>query len=132
MIVMLLQLNSCKKEQQGVPNIYVNLTVYVNEPQNIALTTVGGWKYFTGGYRGLLVFRKSQNEFICYDRACPYLVDEPSSFVEVDTSNNIILEDKSCGSKFLIQDGSTIQSPALIPLKQYRTVYDGTTLRISN
>ena len=50
--------SSCRKEQQGVPYAYVNLTVYVNDPQNIALTTIGGWKYFTGGYGGLIVYRK--------------------------------------------------------------------------
>jgi nitrite reductase/ring-hydroxylating ferredoxin subunit len=121
----------CKNEQQGVPYVYVNLTVYVNDPQNIALTTIGGWKYFPGGYNGLLVYRKSQGEFMVYDRACPVHPDEAGTQIEVDSSN-IILKDDVCGSQFLFSDGSTIGGPSVVPLTHYATTFDGTTLRVAN
>lgn len=121
----------CKKEQQGVPYAYVNLTLYMNEPQNIALTTVGGWKYIDGGYRGLIVYRKSQAEFMVYDRACPVHADEASAIIVVDSSN-IILKDDACGSQFLFSDGSTIGGPAIIPLTHYPTIFDGNVLRVQN
>jgi hypothetical protein len=123
---------SCKEEQQGVPPAFVDLRIYLSDPQNIELTNIGGWKYFSGGYRGVLVYRKSQNEFMAYDRACPYKVEEPTSLIVVDTTNNIIAVDESCGSKFQLLDGSTLQTPALVPLKQYRTVFDGTMVRVTN
>lgn len=121
----------CKKEQQGVPYAYVNLTVYVNDPQNISLATAGGWKYFSGGYRGLIIYRKSQAEFMIYDRACPVHPDESAALIEVDSSN-IILKCPSCGSQFLFGDGSTIGGPAIIPLTHYSYSFDGTVLRVQN
>jgi hypothetical protein len=125
-------LSACKKNEQYIPNAYVNLTIYVNDPQNIALSTVGGYKYFDGGYRGVVVYRKGQNEFIAYDRACPYNVEESSSVVTVDTTNNVILKDFSCESQFLLSDGTNISGPALIPLRVFRSVFDGTVLRVTN
>lgn len=129
--LLLLTFVSCRKEQQGVPYAYVNLTVYVNDPQNISLTTIGGWKYFPGGYKGLIVYRKSQSEFMVYDRACPVHPDETSAIIEVDSSN-ILVKDILCGSQFLFTDGTTIGGPAIIPLTHYPTLFDGTVLRIQN
>lgn len=130
-LLLLVVLFSCRKEQQGVPYSYVNLTVYVNDPQHIALTTIGGWKYFSGGYGGLIVYRKSQSEFMVYDRACPVHPDEAAARIEVDSSN-IILKDNFCGSQFLFTDGSTIGGPAIVPLQRYPTLFDGTVLRVQN
>jgi nitrite reductase/ring-hydroxylating ferredoxin subunit len=123
---------SCKKDQQYVPYAYVNLTVYINDPGNLALTTVGGWKYFNGGYKGLIIYRKSLNEFAAYDRCCPYRPEESNSMVSVDTSNNVVMKDASCSSQFLLSDGSPIAGPAVVPLKVYRTVYNGNELLVTN
>ena len=131
-IAALLLLSTCKKDQQYVPDAYVSLTIYVNDPQNTEISVVGGWKYFSGGYRGLLVYRKGQNEFLVYDRTCPFEPEEPGSVVAVDTSNNVLLKDNSCGSQFLLSDGSPVSGIAVVPLKQYRTSFDGTILRVSN
>lgn len=122
----------CKKEHQYVPNVYVNLTIYVNDPQNIVLSTVGGWKYYDGGNRGVVVYRKGINEFVAFDRTCPYKPDESASKVDVDTTNNIILKDYSCSSQFLLSDGSTISGQAVIPLRAFKCIFDGTVLRVTN
>ena len=123
---------TCKKEHQYVPNVYVSLTIYVNDPANIVLQNVDGWKYFEGGNRGVVVYRKSQFEFAAYERTCPYKPEESNSIVAVDTTNNIILKDASCSSQFLLSDGSPISGPAVIPLRQFHCVYDGTVLRVTN
>lgn len=122
---------TCKREQQVVPNVPVNIVLYLNDPQNISLTTIGGWQYVSGGNRGIVVHRKSQTEFIAFDRTCPYKPDETNSQVSVDSSN-VLLEDRSCGSKFLLSDGSAIQSPAIVPLRTYTTSFDGNVIRIVN
>ncbi len=131
LILICVAFTTCKKEQQGVPYAYVNLTVYVNDPQNSSLTTIGGWKYFGGGYRGLLVYRKSQAEFMVYDRACPVHANDNTAIIVVDSSN-ILLRCDVCQSQFLFSDGSTIGGPAVIPLTHYANTFDGTTLRVAN
>lgn len=130
-VLLCMQFTECKNEQQGVPYAYVNLTVYVNDPLNIELTTIGGWKYFPGGYNGLIVYRKSQGEFMVYDRACPVHPDASGTQIEVDSSN-IILQDDVCGSQFLLSNGNTIGGPSVIPLTHYTNTFDGSTLRVAN
>jgi nitrite reductase/ring-hydroxylating ferredoxin subunit len=127
----MLLFTACRREQQVVPNVAVNVLLYLNDPQNTAITTIGGWIYVNGGYRGIVLHRKSQNEFVAFDRTCPFRPEESASQVSVDSSN-VILEDRSCGSKFLLSDGSAIQTPALVPLKQYNTTFDGNSIRIYN
>jgi nitrite reductase/ring-hydroxylating ferredoxin subunit len=132
LLPLLLLFSTCKKEQQYVPNVYVNLVIYVNDQQHSVLQAVDGWKYFDGGNRGVIVYRKSQNEFVAYERTCPFKPEESNSIVSVDTSNNIILKDASCSAQFLLSNGDPISGPAVIPLRQFNCVFDGTTLRVSN
>ena len=128
----LLLLFACKKDEQYIPEAAVNLTIYVNDPTNLPISTIGGWKYFSGGYKGIVVYRKGQSEFVAYERCCPVRPEESASIVSVDTTNTVFLIDNSCSSKFLLNDGSTVSGPAIIPLRQYHTLYDGTTLRVTN
>ncbi|MGL5890076.1 MAG: Rieske (2Fe-2S) protein [Bacteroidia bacterium] len=130
-LLLLVSVTTCRREEQVVPNVAVNITLYLNDPQNVSLTTIGGWVYVNGGNRGIVVHRISQTQFVAFDRTCPYRPGETASQVSVDSSN-VILEDRSCGSKFLLSDGSAIQTPALVPLKAYSTSFDGNTIRIVN
>jgi hypothetical protein len=123
---------TCKKEHQYVPNVYVNLVIYVNDPQNSVLQNIDGWKYFDGGNRGVVVYRKSQSEFVAYERTCPYKPEESNSIVTVDTSNNIILKDESCTAQFLLSNGDPISGPAVISLRKFVCIWDGTVLRVTN
>jgi nitrite reductase/ring-hydroxylating ferredoxin subunit len=123
---------SCKKNRDGnIPLVSVNVNININDPVFIKLTTVGGWEYISGGSRGLLVYRKSQEEFMAYDRHCPYKPSDDCGQVAVDSSN-IIAIDKCCNSEFVITDGSVLKGPAVVSLKQYQTSFNGTVLRIYN
>ena len=121
---------SCKKDANEIPEVYVDLYLYTTDPAFSPLNATSGYAYVTGGSKGILIFRKSQNEFMAYDRHCSYKVPD-GNFVTVDASG-LIAEDAACGSKFLITDGSPNQGPALNPLKQYQTAFDGTVLHIFN
>ena len=92
--------SSCKKKNRDqIPLVYVSINVYLSNPQYINLTTVSGWEYVLGGSRGILVYRKSQDEFKAFDRHCPYSPEDDCARVEVD-STNITAIDPCCGSKF--------------------------------
>ncbi len=127
-----LALVSCdKNNNDGVPYVAVNIDIYPANPVYSQLNAVGGWVYVNGGSRGLIIYRFTQDEFHAYDRHCPYQPLNSCGKVKVDT-DNITAVDTCCGSKFIIVDGSVINGPAGIPLKQYQCFYDGTTLHISN
>jgi len=123
--------SSCKKDKDAVPYVYTDFYIYSTDPNFIALNAVQGWVYVTGGSRGVLIYRKSLNEFMAYDRPCTYNTTDPCGKVEVDLSN-LICVDNCCGSKFLITDGSVQTAPAYVPLKRYQTTWDGTVLHVYN
>ena len=123
---------SCKKDtHSNIPNTAVDIYLYANNPSFINLTTVGGWVYISGGVRGILVYRKSNTDFMAYDRNCTYQSSDPCATVVVDASN-IIATDTCCHSKFSIFDGNVTQGPATLALKAYNTSFDGNVLHIYN
>jgi hypothetical protein len=124
---------ACKKETQPteIPYVYVNFTLDPNGTQYINLNSVNGWETVTGGYNGILIFRKGVSEFSAFERACPYDPLVSGAQVRVDTSG-ITCYCPICGSKYIMVDGTPYQGVSRYPLKQYSTVYDGYLLHISN
>lgn len=127
----LLVVTACRKDDNTIPNVSVDIYIYTTDPNFVNLNAVGGWVYVTGGSRGILVYRSSNSEFKAYDRHCPYQPDNTCGRVEVDSSN-IQAIDNCCGSKFLLTSGDVTQGPAGVPLKQYTTNFDGSVLHIYN
>jgi len=125
--------SSCKKEEQAtqIPYVYVNFSLDPNGTQYINLNAVNGWETVTGGYKGILIFRKSVSEFNAFERACPYDPLMDGAQVRVDQSG-ITCTCPVCGSKYIMLDGSPYEGPSHFPLKQYMTVYDGGILYVSN
>lgn len=130
LLLLPLLLVSCgdENEESLIPYVYVNFTIY---PNTLDYIPDGGYIYVTGGYKGIIIYRNTHDEFLAFERACPYdpLVD--GARVEVESSG-IIATDPVCGSRFILTDGSPIQGPATVSLKQYRTRYDGYSLIVSN
>jgi len=121
----LLGLVSCSRnEDNPVPQTYVDFYVYLNEPSNIKLNSPGGWVYFSGGSKGIVVYRLDIDHFKAFDRNCTYNSSLANAQVSVDSSG-LFLADNSCGSKFVIIDGSVNNGPATVPLRQYIADYDG-------
>jgi len=131
---------SCDKETEGtsIPYVYVNFTIY---PNTLDFIPDGGWVTVSGGYKGIIIYRPLHEEFLAFERACPYDPLREKYHIEVESSGIIAADDTivagvtpktCCGSRFLMTDGSPIEGPARVGLKQYRTRYDGLSLTVSN
>ena len=131
LLVFLLLFTNCKKNDNLVPYVYVNFYVSLSYPQFSSLTSVGGWVYVTGGYKGIVIYRNAIDEFCAYDRACPYKPTDACERISVE-ANGITAIDSCCGSRFLLIDGSVVKGPAKISLKTYQTFFSGTTLQVTN
>ena len=131
MLVLLGGNYSCKKQKDVVPNVPVDVYIYVTDPLNIALNAVGGWVYVNAGVRGIILYRRTQEEFTALDRNCTYQPENTCATVYVDNTN-IFAVDTCCGSKFQITSGSVVKGPATLPLKMYNASYDGTVVHIYN
>ena len=132
-LILLMVAGSCDKQvpHETIPNVAVDIYIDVNSTLYIQLNTIGGYLYLTGGYKGILVYRVSQDEFVAYDRTCPYDPYVTESRLEMDMGNLTVI-DTVCKSKFVILDGSIIEGPATVPMKRYRTTFDGNILHIYN
>lgn len=130
-IISLLFLSCSKDENANIPLVTVNFTININNPAYNAVSTSGTWMYLNGGSRGIILYRSSNSAFKAYERHCTYDSNNSCALVSVDPSN-ITAKDDCCGSQFLLTDGSVIKNPASLPLKQYKTSFDGSVLRIYN
>lgn len=140
--LMVLLLVSCNKGDDPNSDIpYANINVVINPNSTLyqELNVVGGWMYYqyvNPPSRGLIIYRVSNEDFKAYERTPP-MNSNACCDVETGVCAALIVEDfpivyDTCSDySFLIYDGSPY-SPATVPLKSYRAVYDGTNLYITN
>jgi nitrite reductase/ring-hydroxylating ferredoxin subunit len=132
LIGLLFTTSQCKKDKKDeIPYVYVNFYININSTLYLNLNNIGGYEYITGGVRGIIIYRRSSDEFMAYERDCPYQPSNDCALIEVDNSA-IMAVDSCCGSKFLLTDGSVSNGPATRSLKTYQTSFDGTTLHVFN
>ena len=131
--LLILILTGCAKEENPneIPYVVVNFVILPNSTEYLELNGVGGWVYLTGGYRGIIVYRKSTDEFMAFERACPHDWEAADARIEVESSG-LTTVCPSCQSKFILIDGTPFEGPSHYPMKQYQTQYDGNQLYISN
>lgn len=130
---------SCRKKKTAdqsqadhpVPSVPVDLLIYTNDPLNFKLQGIGGWMYFNGGLNGIIIYRKSQQEFVALERTSTALPDNAAAKVKV-LNDGFTCQDTISGSKWQIIDGVVIQGPATWPLRVYGSSFDGSILRVRN
>ncbi len=134
LFVSLFALVSCDDDREHpVPYVHVRFEFNVI---HYNLSAPGSAHQFSveesGGYRGIIVYRVSMDEFRAYDRACP--CDPHNCKVSIDPDNPLLATDPCCGSSFLLMDGTIVDGNARFPLKEYRTTFSSSTnrLRITN
>lgn len=103
-------------------------------PSYSALTGVGGWVYVNNvGSKGVIVYRRAQNDFVAFDRHSPKDPEgKCAKPLTPDANNFLVLNDSCSGAKFSLYDGSPV-SGSEIGLRQYQVIYDGgNNVRIYN
>lgn len=128
-------MSGCDRERQvAVPYVYVNYTVYLNNPSSSNLRVPGNFLILpTEGNMGIILYRRTlgeANDFIALDLTC---TNEPLGACKVaidDTGFYLVCP--CCGSKFSIWDGLVAAGPSKWPLKEYATSLTLSTVRIYN
>jgi len=121
----------CRDRNNGiVPSVPVNVTINVLSPEFFDLSVPGGWVYITGGSRGIIVYRKTQDEFIAIERHSSYQPEDNCAVVVMD--DGVILDDPCSDSQWLIMDATIVNGPASMPLRTYETSYQEPYLYINN
>jgi hypothetical protein len=131
-IILLFCFFSCNTPKDNIPYEPVDITINLNNVEYADIKSIGGHVMIYGGYKGIVIYKVNRDEYTAFERACPY--DPFYCRVDYDSIEENLL-DTCCGSRFsLIFEGSIINGPAELPLRQYQTYYNSnlSMLRITN
>ena len=132
-LLIILTTSCVKNNNNPVPSIPFDITIDINLPSYNALISVGTWAYVNGGSRGIIVYRRSIDEFIAFDRHSP-ADPEGTCFLPLfpDENNFLVLKDTCNNATFSLYDGSPMTNSEY-GLRQYATQFNGSNLlRIYN
>lgn len=131
-VLLILVLPGCDKTavNDGIPLVYVNETINLNNFEYSALNLIGGYVYLDAGVRGIIVYRKSENAYLAFERNCTFQPLSKCALVSVDKST-LFMIDTCCASTFDF-DGYPTGGPADIPLRQYHTSLQQNLLNITS
>lgn len=137
---------SCNKKNDVIPDVTINFTLNLNDPQFINLNAIGGavtvnrntnnWGFYAAGYAesGLIIAR-GVDEFFAYDRTCPYdyALNGSAVKVNIDPSGFAKAKCPQCGTTYeLISYGTPASGIGRYPLKNYKTSFEGLYVRVWN
>jgi nitrite reductase/ring-hydroxylating ferredoxin subunit len=138
--------SSCNKHNDVIPDVIVDFTLKLNDPQFTDLNAFGGialvnantnnlGPYAAGfGGSGIIIFAGVE-EFYAYDRTCPhdYELNDLIIKVGIDPSNSLNAICPECKTNYALAAGGTpSKGIGRYPLKNYRTSFDGTYIRVWN
>jgi len=144
-MVLLFILGSCNKEKLDViPDVVVDFYIDLNDPVFFDLNAIGNHVlvdkttnnlgYVAAGFddNGIIVYRSQLDEFLAYDRTCPYDYAIKGLSIAVDV-DGIYAECPECGSLFALPSfGSPSSGPSNYPLKVYKTSFSGQFVHVYN
>ncbi|WP_316811148.1 hypothetical protein [Pedobacter heparinus] len=131
MLLLILVVGGCGKENLAIPNVPVNFSAQLTDPRLIRLSSPGGAVALSDyGVAGVVIYRTNSGGYVAYDR-CSTVNPEKKCAVELDEPS-FTVTDKCSGAKYLLEDGSPAKAPAQLSLKKYNTFVAGNTLHVTN
>lgn len=121
---------SCKRDRCNTPIGAATCQIEPDSPLYNRLNSVGGYEYLVGGNKGLVVVRTAINEFVCYERTCPY--DHEGRVEAEEGWGGTVMTCPKCGSQFnTYSEGCPLEGSLTgCPLYEYGTRYEGGILYI--
>ncbi len=113
-----------------LPYVPVNIRINLNDLRHQNLWRDGGFLYFQGGLRGVIVYRKNASMYYAFERNCTFEPSNSCAQVWVDNSGFFML-DSCCGSQFDFE-GNVLSGVAILPLQRYETTLVGNELFVRN
>ena len=116
---------------QFLPNVPVNQTIFLNNPEFIDLQVVGGWAYSQGGISGIIVYHAGIDNYLAFERSAPHL--RPQNCSRMTVKDNLFMVCACDQSEFSLLTGAPRTPGVNIAARQYRVLRTGpNTLQITN
>lgn len=131
-IGLILILFSCSKDKgDRIPEAYVNYQITLQEfdiksTNGLLIVNKGN----NTGVAGLIIYRRTNNDYVAYDRCSSVNPQQRCAVVPDDP--NLTATDPCSGAKFSLYDGSPVKAPAKRPLKEYQVIITNFTLTVTN
>lgn len=120
-LISVLLFASCSKDQEStIPSVPVNIRINLDNPTYVSLNSMGGSVTIEGGNRGIIIYRKTQFEYVAIERTCSYRSTDTCAYVSIDSAISTV-GCRCCTSRFQLLDGSPIKGPANASLRLYQT-----------
>lgn len=134
-LIFLLGLSGCGDSISPVspiPDVLVREEVNLNSVSSQALKIKdGNFIYIPGGIRGIIVYRKSSDIYLAFERKSPYNMEDTCGIITVPSSQ-FFMED-TCNKCTFKWDGTPLSGPNRSILKQYNVQFTNAyTLLITN
>jgi hypothetical protein len=115
-----------------IPDVLVREEVNLNSVTSQALKIRdGNFIYIPGGIRGIIVYRKSSDIYLAFERKSPYNMEDTCGIITVPSSQ-FFMED-TCNKCTFKWDGTPLSGPNRSILKQYNVQFTNAyTLLITN
>jgi hypothetical protein len=135
--ILFLNWGCTKSKNDVVPNVYIDFTINLSDPEFFNLNAIGNavivtsatnnWGYSAAGYNnnGVIVYRSTMEDFYAYDGTCPhdFAVNGKSIKLKID---GIFAVCPSCGTTYALPGfGSPYSGVGKYPLKNYKTYFNG-------
>ena len=126
---------ACSKDSNSVspiPDTNVREQVNLNTAEALPLKARdGNFIYISGGYKGIIVYRKSVDSYLAFERKSPYLQADACGIISVNSSQ-LFLED-TCHHCTFNWDGRPTGGPCRDIMKSYNVQFINTfTILITN
>ncbi len=120
---------SCEPQiQDGIPYVFVEIDINLNNTEFVDLQKDGGFVYILGGVRGIIIYRKDLSTYKAFERNSPVNPASACAVLDVDESGLFIVD--PCSQAIFDFDGNPINGISPFPLRQYITILDNNWLYI--
>ena len=121
-------------ETVPIPQVPVDFTINLSDPQFRNLGAVGNVVTVTGGSRGIVIKRTDLETFTAFDQHCPYDPKVDSARVSLEEGSTDFVICASCFTRYNLYFGNVEEGPGTYPLQSYKTLFypNANVLRVYN
>jgi hypothetical protein len=115
-----------------IPDIFVREQLNLNSVEALPLKSRdGAFIYIKGGFNGIIIYRRAQDNYIALERKSPYRLEDSCGIVSVH--NSMLFLTDSCHNCSFDWEGKPTGGPCREIMKQYQVQYiNNFTLLITN
>lgn len=130
-ILLIFGLSCTPEADDPIPFLpFADIFINTSLPEYYSLQFTGGYKYISGGVKGIILYHSTGTSYYAFERNCSFQPNDACGTVDVENTG-LRMTDPCCGSIFNFE-GFPVSGPARNPLRQYRVNVSGSVLTVTD